>query len=412
MRNAFLATGKAYAAATFDRTQAMLDRYVERWAALYVEACEATHVRGEQSTEVLDLRIECLMEGLRDLTALCRLFRSATAEVVENAVSAAMALPSPERCRNIELLRAVVRPPADAATQAAVTALRTHIGDLRALLRVGRYRDALEQCGRVVEEARQLGYGPTLAEVLFVQGGLHTEAGRADAAIESLDEAVWCAELARYDEAAAEAATYIVYALGYLQARFDLAESWCRHTEMLLRRMGGHDDLWGWYLNNRAAMRKAQGSPARAIDDARAAIAAKSRAFGPDSHDVGISLLNLSGYLVEAGSISGGHRDLPSRHRGADQRARARAPEDGARAVEPRRVAVQDAALLRGARLRPASARDLRARDGPERALRHPLLVGHRRLRLQRRRVRSRAPRPRTRPRKSRGLERGRIGAR
>ena len=35
----------------------------------------------------------CLMEGLRDLTALCRLFRTATREVVENAVSAAMALP-------------------------------------------------------------------------------------------------------------------------------------------------------------------------------------------------------------------------------------------------------------------------------------------------------------------------------
>ena len=303
---AFLATGKAYAAATFDRTRAVLDRYVQRWAALYVEACEATHVRGEQSTEVLDLRIESLLEGLRDLTALCRLFRAATAEVVENAVSAAMALPPPERCRNIELLRAVVRPPPDADTQAAVTALRTHIGDLRALLRVGRYRDGLEQCGRVVEEARQMGYGPTLAEVLLIQGSLHNDAGRADAAIEALDEAVWCAELARHDEVAAEAATYIVYTTGYLQARFDLAETWCRHTEMLLRRMGGHDDLWGWYLNNRAAMRKAQGSVAAAIDDARAAIVAKSRGFGPDSHDVGISLLNLSGYLVEAGSIAEG----------------------------------------------------------------------------------------------------------
>jgi serine/threonine protein kinase/tetratricopeptide (TPR) repeat protein len=303
---AFVATGKAYAAATFDRTRAVLDRYVERWAALYVEACEATHVRGEQSTEVLDLRIECLLEGLRDVTALCRLFRSATAEVVENAVSAAMALPPPERCRNIELLRAVVRPPPDAETQAAVTALRTQIGDLRALLRVGRYRDGLEQCGRVVDEARQMGYGPTLAEVLLIQGSLHNDAGRADAAIESLDEAVWCAELARHDEVAAEAATYIVYTTGYLQARFDLAETWCRHTEMLLRRMGGHDDLWGWYLNNRAAMRKAQGSVAAAIDDARAAIVAKSRGFGPDSHDVGISLLNLSGYLVEAGSIAEG----------------------------------------------------------------------------------------------------------
>ena len=78
VRRAFLATGKAYAEATFDRTRSLLDRYVERWSDLYVEACEATHVRGEQSTEVLDLRIECLMEGLRDLTALCRLFRAAT----------------------------------------------------------------------------------------------------------------------------------------------------------------------------------------------------------------------------------------------------------------------------------------------------------------------------------------------
>jgi len=306
VRAAFLATGKAYAATTFDRTRTLLDRYVEQWAALYVEACEATHVRGEQSTEVLDLRIECLMAGLRDLTALCRLFRSATAEVVENAVSAAMALPPPERCRDIELLRAVVRPPPDAATQAAVTALRTRAGDLRALLRVGRYRDGLEQCGRVVEEARQLGYGPTLAEALLIQGSLHADAGRADAATGALDEAVWCAELARHDEVAAEAATGIVYTSGYLQARFDVAETWCRHTEMLLRRIGGHDELWGWYLNNRAAMGKAQGNLARAIDDARAAIAAKSRRFGPDSHDVGISLNNLAGYLVEAGAIAEG----------------------------------------------------------------------------------------------------------
>jgi serine/threonine-protein kinase len=306
VRQAFLATEKAYAEATFDRTRALLDRYVQRWADQYVDVCEATHLRGEQSTDVLDLRIECLMEGLRDLTALCRLFRSATGEVVENAVSAALALPPPERCRNIELLRAVVRPPTDPTTQQAVTRLRARIGDLRALWRVGRYREGLEQCAPALEEARRLGYGPTLAEVLLLQGILHNDAGRADAAVACLEEAVWSAELARDDEVAAEAATQLVYTTGYLQTRFDLAEIWCRHTEMLLRRMGEHDDLWGWYLNNRAAMRRAQGDLGRAIDDARAAIAAKSRAFGADSPDVGFTFSNLSGYLVEAGSLGEG----------------------------------------------------------------------------------------------------------
>jgi tetratricopeptide (TPR) repeat protein len=243
---------------------------------------------------------------------------------VENAVSAAMALPPPERCRNIELLRAVVRPPPDAATQAAVSELRARIGDLRALLRVGRYRDGLEQSGRVLQEARNLGYGPTLAEVLLLQGSLHNDAGRAEAAIESLDEAVWCAELARHDEVAAEAATYIVYTAGYLQPRIELAETWCRHTEMLLRRMGGHDDLWGWYLNNRAAMRRAQGDLTRAIADARQAIVAKTRAFGADAPDVGISLLNLSGYLVEAGSI---HEGIAASERAIDVMTRGLGPE-------------------------------------------------------------------------------------
>ena len=275
VRRAFLATGKAYAEATFERTRALLDRYVQRWSDLYIEACEATHVRGEQSTEVLDLRIGCLMEGLRDLSALCRLFRTANADVVENAVSAVLALPSPERCRNIELLRAVVRPPTDADTQAAVTALRARIGDLRALFRVGRYRDGLEQCVPALEDARRAGYGPTLAEVLLVQGSALDEIGPAEDAMACLEEAVWCAELARADEIAAEAATYIVYTCGYRQARFDVADTWCRHTEMLLRRMGEHDDLWGWYLNNRSTMRRAQGKLPQAIDDAREAIAAK-----------------------------------------------------------------------------------------------------------------------------------------
>jgi serine/threonine-protein kinase len=306
VRRAFLATGKAYAEASFDRTRALLDRYVQRWSELYIEVCEATHVRGEQSAEVLDLRIGSLMEGLRDLSALCRLFRTANGDVVENAVSAVLALPAPERCRNIELLRAVVRPPTDADTQEAVTALRARIGDLRALFRVGRYRDGLEQCVPALDHARRAGYGPTLAEVLLVQGSLLGEAGSAEAAMACLEEAVWCAELAHADEIAAEAATFIVFTCGARQARFDVAETWCRHTEMLLRRMGEHDDLWGWYLNNRSAMRRAQGKLTQAIDDAREAIAAKSRAFGAGSPDAAFSFLNLSAYLVEAGAIQDG----------------------------------------------------------------------------------------------------------
>jgi eukaryotic-like serine/threonine-protein kinase len=47
IRRAFLSTGKPYAVATFDMVRRILDRFARRWTELYVDACEATHLRGE-----------------------------------------------------------------------------------------------------------------------------------------------------------------------------------------------------------------------------------------------------------------------------------------------------------------------------------------------------------------------------
>jgi predicted Ser/Thr protein kinase len=91
IRAAFLATGKPYAKAAFEATSRILDRFTARWTEIYVDACEATHVRGEQSTETLDLRMAALQEGLEDLRALCHELGQATPEIVENAVNAASA---------------------------------------------------------------------------------------------------------------------------------------------------------------------------------------------------------------------------------------------------------------------------------------------------------------------------------
>ncbi len=306
MRQSFLATGKAYAESAFAGASEILDRYTRRWSELYVDVCEATHVRGEQSTDVLDLRMACLLEGLDDLKALCRLFQTATAEAVQNAVSAATALGTLERCQDVELLRAVVRPPDDQATRVAVAELRARVTEVRALLRVGRYREGLEAAEPLVENARRVGYGPTLAEALFVRGALEVETVRTEAALASMEEAVWTAELARHDEVAVEAASFMIAMSGWFQSRFDVAETWCRHTEMLLRRMGGHDVTWGWYLNNRALVRAAQGRVDEAIEDAKLAIAAKERALGPDAADIGNTLSNLADCLVRLGRIEEG----------------------------------------------------------------------------------------------------------
>ncbi|HEX8536124.1 MAG TPA: serine/threonine-protein kinase, partial [Cystobacter sp.] len=57
---AFQATGKPNAEESWSRTAQVLDTYAGDWAAMHVEACEATRVRGEQSDAVLSLRMACL----------------------------------------------------------------------------------------------------------------------------------------------------------------------------------------------------------------------------------------------------------------------------------------------------------------------------------------------------------------
>src|SRR5262249_6870914 len=49
MEQAFLSTGKPYAAFALEATARELDTYAARWVAMHREACEATRLRGEQS---------------------------------------------------------------------------------------------------------------------------------------------------------------------------------------------------------------------------------------------------------------------------------------------------------------------------------------------------------------------------
>ena len=294
IREAFLASGKRYATVAYETVSGMLDAYVQRWTDMYVDACEATHLRGEQSAEVLDLRMAFLNDRLGELKALCQMLRRADAEVVENAVSAAGSLGRLERGDDVKLLRAIVKPPDDPATHGAVERLRTRLAEARVLGQVGRLLDGLRALEPLQQEARRIGYVPLLAEVLLETGKLFAERRDADKAATFLEEAVWTAEICRHDEAAAEAATSLVYVVGDTQLRFDAGGIWARHAEMLLSRMGGHDHLWGWLFNNRGAMRERQGLLAEALDDARRAVAAKEKAVGPESPDVAMSLSNMA----------------------------------------------------------------------------------------------------------------------
>jgi tetratricopeptide (TPR) repeat protein len=305
IRRAFLATGKPYAAAGFEAMSRILDRFARRWIELYVDCCEATHLRGEQTTEILDLRMAALRDALGNLRALCLALREATPDTVENADRAAHALGTLERCADVKLLHAIVHPPADAATRARVEELQARLAGVRALANLGRIVAGIKEVAVLEEDARRVAYAPLLAEVLFTAGAMYLDSADFETAARVLEDAAWTAELCRHDEVAADAASFLVYVTGHIQSRFEAGELWSRHAETILRRMGGHDLAWGWLLNSRGAMRATQGRLHEAVEDMRNAIAAKEKVLGPNDPDAALSLTNVATYLDELGDIAG-----------------------------------------------------------------------------------------------------------
>jgi tetratricopeptide (TPR) repeat protein len=302
IRAAFLATGDPRAAETWKRTAGVLDGYARKWAAMYGEACEATHVRGEQSSEVLDLRMTCLESSRQSLRALGDIFANADVTVVGEAVNAANALPDLSRCADVPVLRAVMPPPSEPEARRKVEALRAAVAEVRALRDAGRWREGLRRLEPLVKEAQALGYKPVVAEALSLLGWIHYWNAEPKSSETAYEEALWAAEASRHDQVSAEAAIQLIGITGWDLSRPDDSQRWAHFAEAVLLKMGsGHAALEGWLAHNRALAWVKAGRLEAAEADIRRAIAAREGALGPNHPDVGTSFNALAECLSRRG---------------------------------------------------------------------------------------------------------------
>lgn len=299
--NAFRSSGYPYANDVFTGTARLLDTYVGSWSTMYTETCEATNVHGEQSAEVLDLRMSCLRERWNELRALSDVLADPKGEVVANAVKAAGALTPLHRCSDVRTLRASLPPPPDAATRQRVDEIRAQLARAKALEDSGRYALALTATAPLVSEARATRYGPVTAEALARLGNVLLHLGRSGEASENLDEAVWTAEASRHDEVVAGASIEQVFIAGVSDLDLPRARRWFRQAEAFLARMDGHQLFRAWLQHNLAAALEAHGDLADAVSRYREALQIKERVLGRAHPDVGLSLTNLASCLSALG---------------------------------------------------------------------------------------------------------------
>ena len=306
---AFHATGKPNADESWTRTAGVLDTYARGWVAMHGEACEATRVRGEQSDEVLSLRMACLERRLQSLQALTTLYAQPDAALVDQAAKAAHALPPLDDCANVEVLRAPVPLPEDLATREKVERLRGRLAEARALFDSGRFKPALERTRTLAEEALAVPYRPLQAEVLELRGALEEKAGDVVGSEASLHKAVWAAEAGRHDAVIAWASARLVRS-GMIQAHYAQGREWAEHAQAVLERMGGDERVEAFITNALGSILMREDKPTEALEYFRRTLALRQKAYPADHPDVAGAYNNLGAAFTKASRIPEGREAL------------------------------------------------------------------------------------------------------
>jgi tetratricopeptide (TPR) repeat protein len=238
VEKAFRGTPLPYAPDTFARAARALDDYGRGWVAMRTSACEATRLRGEQSEELLDLRMACLDGRLQALAAQVEVFAHADVTVVDKAVSATRDLPPLAACADAAALRAPLRAPTDPDQRARIAEARQDLATSGALMRSGKYPEALAIATRAAQTATAVHFAPLLAEAFYELADLQEKNDDYKGTVETLREAGRAAESAGDDRTAAHVLAELVFVTGTRLARFDEARELAADAQAKIDRIG------------------------------------------------------------------------------------------------------------------------------------------------------------------------------
>ncbi|WP_170136275.1 tetratricopeptide repeat protein [Nannocystis exedens] len=299
IERAIVGKNVSYAQDTWERVGSLLDDYTERWVAMRTEACEATR-RGEQSGELLDLRMACFDDRLAHVRTTLDQLAAADATVVKQAVSVVLGLPRLERCADKEALTAEVRPPEDPVTALKVAALDQRLVEAEAMERAGKIGDGLVVAEQVALSAETLAYEPLRARALLRRGSLLARDGDFKNAEERLAEAFHAAIASRMTSQAALAAARLVEVVGVRLARFQDGRRWGEHADSLTR-AAASDELRGLYFHHAGTLAWQDGKYVEARELLDRALALREKVLGPDHPDTSTTLANLGNLSLATG---------------------------------------------------------------------------------------------------------------
>jgi tetratricopeptide (TPR) repeat protein len=222
-------------------------RHLEAWTAAYRDACEATHVRHEQSQQRLDRRMDCLARRLGQFeTLVSELDPTSRPEVMR--ATRALATMTDRVATQIECDPEAVTVGAPGDDIAA--SIVADIDRSEVLESLARYDDAMALAKGATQRAETEGrdYLHTLGS--YEVGRLLERTNDAEAALQRLSEVHHRAEAHGWNELAILAGIYVVYEYGAVFQRPEDALAWEPHVESVIERAGGADHHRAALLDN------------------------------------------------------------------------------------------------------------------------------------------------------------------
>lgn len=299
LRDAFRATGVAFADEAWQQVDRLVDAYRSDWIDRRADACRATHVRRDQSEQMLDLRVECLDRRRAELTRLVDLLGDPDRGLVANAVDAVHGLTPASLCDDREALR-IRRPlPADADRRARVTALQGELVDLKTRHAAGVFRGQLARAEEAVVRARDAGYGPVIAEAAYWTAQFRAAADDRPGAEAALRESILHAD-ASHDDRARLAAYLALAGLDNGEAlRSQEMRGYIEHARFLTERVTATPLDRARLLHAEAFYYERRSETLRALPHAIALVAVLESAVEPAHPDL-IRARNLRGKILQS----------------------------------------------------------------------------------------------------------------
>jgi eukaryotic-like serine/threonine-protein kinase len=278
VREALLAAGSPFAPDVWRRVEGTLDAYARDWAHERVEVCEATRVRGEQTEELLALRVACLDERASELAALTEVFARADQAVVLKASQAVRSLTPPSSCGDRKALLEGRR-----GGEALGAEFRDKLAKASALMKAGKPIEGLPFAAEAVSAAEAGGAQRQAAQAMLLWGQLLGKTGDLVGAEAALRRASLAADAAGDDALRARVLVMLLFYVGYLKADHGATRQFDEQIGAVTTRAGGVPEVDALRHLYVAHALRGERRLDEALREAEAAVPLLEKVFGPES---------------------------------------------------------------------------------------------------------------------------------